>query len=328
MRPFLMDFLIEAHAAFQLLPDTLYLTVNLMDRYCSRRVVYKRHYQLVGCAALLIAAKYGDRKDKVPTIRELKSMCCSLYEEEMFTQMEWHVLVTLNWVVGHPTVDSFLQIALSGEPSDPEAEHLTWYICEMAIFHRNFVSTPPSVMARSALGLARYILQRPLPEGMEWDEYYACLTFLALVDMVQCDKSSVLANKYSSPRLSSVSQSLELYLMQQAQLHRQQENATPAYHDGVEKQQYGQTSHTMPHTPQKDQGLSSVSYGYATPPVTPEGFLYSVDATGKPLAPWALGSTLTPPVSANHCGGPPPPYIQVGKYQQSSTGPYRLENIT
>jgi len=92
MRPYLIDFLIEAHAAFQLLPETLFLAVNLLDRYCSRRVVYKRHYQLVGCAALLIAAKYGDRKERVPMIKELKSMCCSLYDEEMFTQMEWHVL--------------------------------------------------------------------------------------------------------------------------------------------------------------------------------------------------------------------------------------------
>jgi hypothetical protein len=61
MRPYLIDFLIEAHSAFSLLPETLFLTVNLLDRYCSKRVVYKQHYQLVGCAALLIAAKYGDK---------------------------------------------------------------------------------------------------------------------------------------------------------------------------------------------------------------------------------------------------------------------------
>jgi hypothetical protein len=69
MRPYLLDFLIEAHQYFQLLPETLFLTINLLDRYCSRRVVYKRHYQLVGCASLPIAAKYGDRKDRVPTTR-------------------------------------------------------------------------------------------------------------------------------------------------------------------------------------------------------------------------------------------------------------------
>jgi hypothetical protein len=153
MRPYLLDFLVEAHAAFQLLPETLFLAVNLLDRYCSRRVVYKRHYQLVGCAALLIAAKYGDKKDRVPTVRELKSMCCSLYDDEMFTQMEWHVLQTLNWIVGHTTVDAFLQIALSESPYDAEVEHMTLYIAEISLFHKEFVSTRPSVLARSALAL-------------------------------------------------------------------------------------------------------------------------------------------------------------------------------
>lgn len=119
MRPYLLDFLLEAHHAFQLLPETLHLAVNLLDRYCSRRVVYKRHYQLVGCASLLIAAKYGDRKERVPTIKELKSMCCSLYDDDMFTQMEWHVLQTLNWMIGHPTVTSFQQLATSEMSCDP-----------------------------------------------------------------------------------------------------------------------------------------------------------------------------------------------------------------
>ena len=83
MRPYLVDFLIEAHAAFALLPETLFLTINLLDRYCSKRVVYKQHYQLVGCAALLIAAKYGDKKDRVPQINELNNMCCGLYDSEI-----------------------------------------------------------------------------------------------------------------------------------------------------------------------------------------------------------------------------------------------------
>ena len=94
MRPYLLDFLIEAHAAFSLLPESLFLTINILDRYCSRRVVYKRHYQLVGCAALLIAAKYGDKKEHVPMVHELRSMCCSLYEDDMFTQMESHFWIS------------------------------------------------------------------------------------------------------------------------------------------------------------------------------------------------------------------------------------------
>ena len=75
----------------------MFLAVNILDRYCSKRVVYRKHYQLVGCTALLIAAKYGECSKKVPHIKELASMCCSLYDEDMFIQMERHIMVTLDW---------------------------------------------------------------------------------------------------------------------------------------------------------------------------------------------------------------------------------------
>ena len=161
MRPYLLDFLIEAHAAFSLLPETLFLAVNILDRYCSKRVVYRRHYQLVGCTALLIAAKYGECAKKVPHIRELANMCCQLYDEDMFVQMEKHVIVTLEWLVGAPTADSFLEIILDDGMCDAEMEHLARYILEIAMFHKEFVSKRPSDMAKASLALSRVILNRP-----------------------------------------------------------------------------------------------------------------------------------------------------------------------
>ena len=196
MRPYLLDFLIEAHTAFGLLPETLFLTINLLDRYCSRRVVYKKHYQLVGCSALLIASKYGDRKDRVPTIKELKSMCCALYDDDMFTQMEWHVLQTLDWTVGHPTIDSFLQLALEHIPYDPEVEHMACYISEIAMFQKEFVSKPPSDMARTSLALARCILARPQAPHAEWAAQYNPQTLVMLSQSLH-RPSAVLSRKYA-----------------------------------------------------------------------------------------------------------------------------------
>ncbi|GKU12705.1 unnamed protein product, partial [Fusarium langsethiae] len=90
MRPYLIDFLIEAHTELGLLPETLFLTMNLVDRYCSKRVVYKEQYQLLGCAALLIATKYTEKKDRIPSSIELHDFCCGLYAHGMFARMEMH----------------------------------------------------------------------------------------------------------------------------------------------------------------------------------------------------------------------------------------------
>jgi hypothetical protein len=269
MRPYLLDFLIEAHTAFRLLPETLFLTVNLLDRYCSKRVVYKRHYQLVGCSALLIAAKYGDRKDRVPTIKELKSMCCSLYEDDMFTQMEWHVLQTLGWVVGHPTIDTFLQVALNDSFPDPEVEHMACYISEIAMFHKEFVSKRSSDMARSSLALARYILDRPQPRQCEWAADYDSHTLVTLSQQLH-RPSQVLSRKYSSFQLSRVSATLEEFLARQASIARCHAPPTPP-RELPSNPPPPATSSVTYIAPQKGHYPANMPHGYMTPPITPDG---------------------------------------------------------
>ncbi|KAL2864166.1 G1/S-specific cyclin [Aspergillus lucknowensis] len=267
MRPYLLDFLIEAHTAFQLLPSTLFLTANLLDRYCSKRVVYKRHYQLVGCAALLIAAKYGDKKDRVPTIRELKSMCCSLYDDDMFIQMEWHVLQTLGWTIGHPTVDSFLQMAVLDTPYDPEVEHLALYIAEISLFHREFVSRPSSDLARASLALARCILNRPQPRHTEWASQYDSMTLVSLSQQLH-QPSQVLSRKYSSSHYSRVSKILEQFLARQASIASYTPPSPPSNVASAESKPYeGEIGLA---TPQKAPHPSNLPHGYITPPITPE----------------------------------------------------------
>jgi len=301
MRPYLLDFLLEAHHAFQLLPETLFLTVNLLDRYCSRRIVYKRHYQLVGCAALLIAAKYGDRKERVPTIRELKSMCCSLYDDDMFTQMEWHVLQTLNWIVGHPTVSSFLDLAISESAHDPEVEHMALYVSEMALYHKEFIPVKPSVLARSSLALARCILNRSQPHSAEWASRYDANVVMDLSNSL-AQPSQALLRKYSSPHLSAVSSTVERFLQHQAMIARQnvQYEAMQAAQQ-PEPQLAPASTYMNPQTPQKP-GYAPVPVGVLTPPITPEKDFGMPDAynQGQNLLPRLHACMPTPPSSLQH----------------------------
>ena len=60
MREILVDWLIEVHLKFKLLPETLYLTVNLIDRYLEKQNVLRNKLQLVGVTAMLIASKYEE----------------------------------------------------------------------------------------------------------------------------------------------------------------------------------------------------------------------------------------------------------------------------
>ena len=312
MRPYLLDFLIEAHTAFGLLPETLFLTINLLDRYCSKRVVYKKHYQLVGCSALLIASKYGDRKDRVPTIKELKTMCCFLYDDDMFSQMEWHVLQTLDWTIGHPTIDSFIELALENQPYDPEVQHLATYISEIAMFQKEFISKRPSEMARTSLTLARCILNRPQALHGDWASQYEPHLLVALSQQLH-HPSLVLSRKYASTHLSRVANTLDDFLARHASIARgYAAPPTPPAESATEGIGRQFPANAMPVTPTKPQYQSNINNGCPTPPITPTNDQYFA---GPGVS---MGNLGLPPTPTSLSSQPPQPQQYGGTYNLPS----------
>jgi cyclin B len=60
MRAILIDWIIEVHHKLSLMPETLYLTVYIIDQYLSMETVQRKEVQLVGVSAMLIACKYEE----------------------------------------------------------------------------------------------------------------------------------------------------------------------------------------------------------------------------------------------------------------------------
>ena len=60
MRAILIDWLVEVHLKFKLLQETLFLTINIIDRFLERVTLSKSKLQLLGVTALFIASKYEE----------------------------------------------------------------------------------------------------------------------------------------------------------------------------------------------------------------------------------------------------------------------------
>jgi cyclin B len=80
MRSILIDWLVEVHLKFKLFPDTLYITVNIIDRYLSLKPVTRSNLQLVGVTAMLIASKYEEIY--APEIRDFVYISDKAYTKE------------------------------------------------------------------------------------------------------------------------------------------------------------------------------------------------------------------------------------------------------
>jgi len=80
MRSILVDWLVEVHLKFKLVPETLYLTINLIDRYLEKENVSRPRLQLVGVTSLLIASKYEEIYP--PELRDLVYICDKAYTKQ------------------------------------------------------------------------------------------------------------------------------------------------------------------------------------------------------------------------------------------------------
>jgi cyclin B len=141
MRSILVDWLVEVHLKFKLVPETLYLAVNLVDRFLEKKEVKRTKLQLVGVAALLLASKYEEIY--APEIRDLVCITDRAYSKQEIVQMESDIVKTLEYNLTVPTVHSFLCRYLKAAHADRTMVQLSCYIAERSIQEYSMVKFLP-----------------------------------------------------------------------------------------------------------------------------------------------------------------------------------------
>ncbi|GBL52495.1 G2/mitotic-specific cyclin-4 [Candidozyma auris] len=158
MRSVLIDWVVQVHQRFNLLPETLFLTVNYIDRFLSRRRVSLSRFQLVGAVALFIAAKYEEIN--CPTVQEVAYMADNAYSIEDFLKAERFMIDVLEFDMGWPGPMSFLRRTSKADDYDYETRTLAKYFLEITIMDHRFVASQPSWLAAGAHYLSRKMLNK------------------------------------------------------------------------------------------------------------------------------------------------------------------------
>ena len=107
MRGILVDWIVEVHLRFRLMPETLFLTINLIDRYLEKKQIMRTRLQLVAVAALLIASKYEEIY--VADLNDFVFICDSAFTREEILDMERSILITLEFDLTFFSSYRFLQ---------------------------------------------------------------------------------------------------------------------------------------------------------------------------------------------------------------------------
>ena len=100
MRGIVTDWLIQVHSRFRLLPETLFLCVNIIDRFLSARVVSLVKLQLVGITCMFITAKVEEIIS--PSAANFLHCADSSYSETEIFQAERYAPKTPDWNLSYP----------------------------------------------------------------------------------------------------------------------------------------------------------------------------------------------------------------------------------
>ncbi|KAI3987462.1 hypothetical protein MKX01_017160 [Papaver californicum] len=156
MRGILINWLIEVHHKFDLMPETLFLMVILFDRFLSVFAIKKNDMQLVGLTALLLASKYEDFWH--PKVKELVSLAVDTYSRDQMLSMEKLILKKLLFRLNAPTPYVFMIRFLKASQSDAKVEKLAFYLIELCLVEYESLKFKPSLLCASAIYVARCTL--------------------------------------------------------------------------------------------------------------------------------------------------------------------------
>lgn len=188
--------------------ETLFLAVNIVDRYMSTVEVRQKHLQLAGAAAFLIAAKLEEIKP--PDAKTLVYYTADAYTRQQLVKMEIGVLGALRFEVASPTALHLLvhlqsaagalgrpeELRQDGPRADSSKEHAR-RILECSLTNYPMAGKTPSQLACAALllGNEQAGLQ-PWPESLMRMTGYSRELLEPLAD----DLHALMAAKESAPR--------------------------------------------------------------------------------------------------------------------------------
>jgi len=166
MRAVLLDWIVEVHFKYRLGTVSLFLTVQVLDRYLQVRQTHRKRLQLAGCAAMLIATKFEETKPLL--LDDFVYICDAAYTRKDFPRMEADMLTTIGFDLCSSTACHFLDLYKQANRCDDNHGFAVQYLMELAFFDMELAGEPPSKIAAAATFQSNQLWHRDVywPEGM------------------------------------------------------------------------------------------------------------------------------------------------------------------
>ena len=145
MRSILVDWIIDVHHKFGFTDETLFMTVLIIDRYCSVEQITRIKYQCLGITALMIACKHEEIN--VPKVDDFIYITDNAYTKEEVFKMENDVLSKLNFELLYPSPIKFYEYLSLHFNFCNKYHMLGKYLMETFLLDLKYVKYKPSIIS-------------------------------------------------------------------------------------------------------------------------------------------------------------------------------------
>lgn len=108
MRCILIDWIISLQNKFFMKKNTLFLTINLIDRYLSKKSIHRTKFQLLGVSSLFIACKYEEIYMK--NINQFVELTARAFDKNEILEMEKTIIDLVDFNLDLPLSDDFFDL--------------------------------------------------------------------------------------------------------------------------------------------------------------------------------------------------------------------------
>jgi len=156
-RSILLHWLVKNNNKWKLKDDTIFMAMNIMDRYISKYKSKNSEFQLIAIASYFIASKYEDIYP--PYLDELSQICNYVYSNDDIIRKEYEILVGLNFDILYNSSYKYLTFLHSVSDKDNlKLLYLAQFILEISLDNIDILEYSQSKRALAALLIAKKIL--------------------------------------------------------------------------------------------------------------------------------------------------------------------------
>ncbi|KAJ2803576.1 B-type cyclin [Coemansia guatemalensis] len=154
----LVEWLVMEHKRLDLLPETLHLCVNLVDRFLSIYAVKSAEIVIIGAVCLFVAAKYEE--PQYLQMADIVELFGGRIDKSVFVAFERHILELLGYDLGWTGPLSYLEHISTADKRDTSIRTLAIYLAEESLIGPCFVGAPSSKVAATCYFLSLRLLGR------------------------------------------------------------------------------------------------------------------------------------------------------------------------